>query len=84
MSKFAKLFDVEAHQVLLKKDFDSESEEDFLKVETSIDGLQAAIKLEGFKNESHFEKAFEEYDQEKAEKFFKTMKNLLTQTDEEE
>ena len=78
MSKFCKLFEIENHQVLVSIKFDEEEEEEFLEIQTQINGNNATAKLEGFKNEASIRKGLDLYCQEDARRFFVSMKNLLS------
>ena len=50
MNKFARLFELEDHQVLLMKDYDDEEEKFYVSQTTWIDSISYSMRL-GMKNE---------------------------------
>lgn len=81
--EFAKIFKVgKKHQVLVTEILPAEGEELYgINIETRIDGLSIATKLE-HKTENDAESAFEKFDQSYADAFFDQMNNLLTRENE--
>lgn len=71
---FAKLFQVEDMQVLITKDF----EEDTATIREQTDFVDIRPSLTfGFESEEDRDEAFENYGQEQAESFIKTIKKII-------
>ena len=72
--QFAKIFELETHQVLITKDF----EDDIFKVNqtTDLDGCVPTLAL-GFDNEDKRDKCFDDYTEENAKKFLETIFKML-------
>ncbi len=81
MKKFAKLFDLPEHQVIVAKDFSNEDEEmeGQLVVTTFIDSVKVQMKY-GFEKLADRDQAFEKYDRAAAEKLISSSINLFTKT----
>lgn len=78
-NQFCKIFEVQGHQVLYRRDTNDEGDE-AITMTTLIDGLFMSANMSGFeKNNTTAEEQFKKVDQEKAESFFKTMKDLTEQ-----
>lgn len=63
MNKFARLFELEDHQVLLMKDYDDEEEKFYVSQTTWIDSISYSMRL-GMKNEESRDKYFDKYNEE--------------------
>lgn len=75
--KFCKIFEVEDHQVLYRISLDEESEEEIV-ITTHIECVYMSLKAGDFeKNNTTADNEFERIDQAMAEKFYKSMKNLI-------
>lgn len=68
---FAKLFEFPEQQVLVTKDF-SDDENAIIRITTQINQVEQCVSM-SFKRYDDMEKAFDEYDAVKAEKFVNTM-----------
>ena len=73
---FCKIFEIEKGQVLLIKDYDCESNLFGLNQITNIQGSEISAKS-AFKDETLRDKAFDDFDKTKAEKFYSTILNQL-------
>ncbi len=77
MSNFAKIFEVEGNQVLVRKSINTDNKKEELVTSTYINGLELEMAVGNFeKHSSTIEEAFEKADQKTAERFYKTMKQL--------
>jgi predicted nucleotidyltransferase len=79
--RFAKLFDTPTSQVLVYMDIDTDEDETVLHQITQIDGMQSDMSYR-FSGESQSENAltaFEKYTQEHADKYAKSIIDLLGQ-----
>lgn len=74
--KFAKLFDIDDHQVLVTNDYDDDAEEFAVNFTTEIDGIRPTMSLK-FKDDALCTKAFEDVDHEAALKMFLQLKSAV-------
>lgn len=78
MDKFARLFELENHQVLLMKDYDYEEETFYVSQITWIDNISYSMKL-GMKNEESRDKYFDKYSEEEAKRYLNSVTNILAE-----
>lgn len=76
MNKFARLFELADHQVLLMKDYDDEEEKFYVSQTTWIDNISYSMRL-GMNNEESLDKYFDEYNEEEAKYYLNSVMNLL-------
>lgn len=77
MASFAKLFELPNDvQVVVKKTYDDTGNIFNIVVESYLDSVYPTVVL-GYLTEDLVNKAFDEYDQTKAEGFIQSIKNLL-------
>lgn len=76
MNKFARLFELDDHQVLLMKDYDDEEEKFYVSQTTWIDSISYSMRL-GMKNEESRDKYFDKYNEEEAKRYVTSVTNLL-------
>lgn len=75
-NQFAKLFDLEDHQVLITKDEDEDAKEFSITQTTQIDGCDPSASL-FFTNQDIRDSAFDSYNKEAAQRFLDSMIELL-------
>lgn len=71
--KFAKLFDIDEHQLLVTSDYDDDADDFAVTFTTEIDGIRPTMSLR-FKEDADCTKAFEEVDHQAALKMFMQLK----------
>lgn len=76
MNKFARLFELDDHQVLLMKDYEDEEEKFYVSQTTWIDSISYSMRL-GMKNEESRDKYFDKYNEEEAKRYLTSVTNLL-------
>ena len=76
MNKFARLFELADHQVLLMKDYDDEEEKFYVSQTTWIDNISYSMRL-GMNNEESLDKYFDKYNEEEAKCYLNSVTNLL-------
>lgn len=76
MNKFARLFELADHQVLLMKDYDDEEEKFYVSQTTWIDNISYSMRL-GMNNEESLDKFFDKYNEEEAKCYLNSVMNLL-------
>ena len=76
MNRFARLFELADHQVLLMKDYDDEEEKFYVSQTTWIDNISYSMKL-GMNNEESLDKYFDKYNEEEAKRYLDSVTDLL-------
>ena len=76
MNKFARLFELADHQVLLMKDYNDEEEKFYVSQTTWIDNISYSMKL-GMNNEESLDKYFDKYNEEEAKRYLDSVTDLL-------
>ena len=73
---FAKIIELEGHQVLVVKGWDDETEKDTVIITTRFDGVTPSITM-GFGSEADADKCWSEYGPEQAQAFVNQMAELM-------
>lgn len=73
---FAKIIELEGHQVLVVKGWDLETKKDTVSVTTRFDGVTPSLTL-GFDSEAAADKYLTEYGPEQAQAFVNEMAELM-------
>jgi hypothetical protein len=74
---FAKIIELPSFQVLVTKEFFNSDENSWeIKMHTSLQKIRMVITL-GFKTQKEMNAIFKEFDQKQAEKFVKSLEEML-------
>ena len=73
---FAKVIELETHQVLVVKGWDYETGKDTITISTRFDGVTPSMTL-GFGSEDDADKCWSGYDTEQAQAFVKSITDMM-------
>ncbi len=73
---FAKVIELETHQVLVVKGWDDETGKDTITISTRFDGVAPSMTL-GFGSEDDADKCWSGYDTEQAQAFVKSITDMM-------
>lgn len=83
-NEFVKLFSTDTHQVLITKESHGDDDQDvpYLNQSTEAGGLRIALNM-GFKTVESRDEAFDSYDSVQANKFIKSVEELMAEMTED-